>query len=69
MTVARITQDAIEVVRSGTPKASVTQVAIEVIRIGSQTSRITQVAIEVIRANNASQLAVSRRRPQVNIIS
>ena len=45
---ARVTQEAIEVLRLGNGKARVTQEAIEVLRLGNAHARITQLAIEVL---------------------
>ena len=51
MTVARVTQSAEEVLRTGTPTTRVTQAATEVLRVGTATTRITQAALEVLRKN------------------
>jgi len=50
MTVGRITQEAVEVLRSGDPNARITQEVVEVLRSGDATARVTQVVVEVLRS-------------------
>ncbi len=45
----RVSQNVIEILRKGTPKARVTQNVIEVLRSGTPKSRVTQNVIEVLR--------------------
>jgi hypothetical protein len=53
MTVARVSQVAVEVLRTNTAvKARVSQVAVEVLRINTGTAiRVSQMAVEVLRPN------------------
>lgn len=48
---ARITQEAVEVLRTGRGLARVTQEAVEVLRTGMGSARVSQVAIEVLRTS------------------
>ena len=64
MTVARVSQVAVETLRTNTAvKARVSQVAVEVLRINTGTKiRLSQMAVEVLRPNVS---AASTSRPVV----
>jgi hypothetical protein len=48
---ARVTQEALEVLRTGRGFARVTQAAVEVLRTGRGSARVSQLALEVLRTN------------------
>lgn len=64
----RITQAALEVLRSGDPNVRITQVAVETLRSGDPDVRVTQSALEVLRLGDPdvliSQVAIEVLRKQ-----
>lgn len=66
MTVARVSQVAVEALRTNTaPNVRASQVAVEVLRINTGINvRASQIVVEVLRPN-AEALAESASRPQL----
>jgi len=60
----RLTQTAVEVIRTNTPNVRLTQLAMEVVHSGHPLARLTQTAVEVVRTNAEEVPIIGTRTTQ-----